>query len=202
MAEDISRMRADQTEMAITATSRAFWPDPLFSFFARNPVQEHQMLPTFLGALLRDAARAGEVTVVEHDDRVVGSASWLPPGEMPRSRGRDLRITMACASALARGRNRSIGLKLLQEVDAHHPHEPHWYLVLLGVDPKYQGHGFGAALLGPALARCDATVMPAYLETQKPENLSFYARFGFVVREEIRVKNSPTVWTLWRDPHS
>ena len=194
-------IRKEQLEVAIAATSRAFWPDPLFSFFAHDAVQEHVMLPTFMGALLRDAYRNGEVTVVEDGQRIAGSASWLPPGAMPRSRARDTRITFACASALLRGQNRTTGLKLLDEVDKHHPHEPHWYLVLLGVDPKYQGRGYGGALLQPALERCDNTQTPAYLETQKPENLPFYERFGFKVREELSVKHSPTVWTLWREPN-
>ena len=198
---NVQQIRNEQLEVAIAATSRAFWPDPLFSFFARDAVQEHVMLPTFMGALLRDAHSHGEVTVVEDGERVAGSASWLPPGAMPRSRARDTRITMACATALLRGQNRATGLKLLDEVDKHHPHEPHWYLVLLGVDPKYQGRGYGGALLRPALERCDNTHTPAYLETQKPENLPFYERFGFKVREELSVKNSPTVWTLWREPN-
>ena len=158
------------------------------------------MLPTFLGALLQDSLTHGEVNVITDGARVVGSASWLPPGSVPRSKLRDLRIQSACAKALVRGQNRITGLRLLAEVDAHHPHEPHWYLVLLGVDPKYQGRGHGGDLLRPALDRCDRSNTPAYLETQKPENLPFYERFGFTVRDELRVANSPTVWTMWREP--
>ena len=60
--------------------------------------------------------------------------------------------------------------------------------------------GLGGALLTHRLEVCDSTHMPAYLETQKPENLPFYERFGFSVLEEITDDGCPTLWTMWRDP--
>lgn len=190
----------DQRREAIAVTSRAFWPDPLFGFFARSPKQETRLLPIFLGALLRDAFRDGQVWGAYENDRVVGSASWLPPGSTPRSKVREFKIYLACARALLTGQNRTTGLKLLDAVEKEHPSEPHWYLALLGVEPTLQGKGLGRALLEPVLARCDTTIEPAYLETQKPENLPFYERFGFCVQNEISVPGSPPVWLMWRDP--
>lgn len=185
---------------AVAATARAFWPDPLFGFFARDAVHEHRVLPIFLGALLRDAIGFGEVWGAIEGQRIIGSASWLPPGAMPRPLRRESRIYAACARALVTGRNRRAGLALLAAVERKHPAEPHWYLALLGVDPARQGSGLGRALLTPVLERCDREVEPAYLETQKPENLPFYERFGFRVLEEVSVPGSPPVWLLWRDP--
>ena len=67
-----------------------------------------------------------------------------------------------------------------------HPHEPHWYLAVLGTDPSFQRTGAGTALLEPVLARVDAEGLPAYLETQKEANLAWYGRFGFDVVERAR----------------
>jgi len=196
----VQRIDAIHRSESIATTSRAFWPDPLFGFFARNRVQEHRILPIFLGALLRDAYSHGHVWGAFDDDRVVGSASWLPPGAIPRSRSREARIYSACARALITGRNRRTGISLLNAVESKHPTEPHWYLALLGVDPAQQGRGLGRALLAPVLSHCDEALEPAYLETQKPENLPFYERFGFRVIDEVSVSDSPTVWLMWRDP--
>ncbi|MEX1218616.1 MAG: GNAT family N-acetyltransferase [Acidimicrobiales bacterium] len=196
----ITRLPQDLRKEAIATTSRAFWPDPLFGFFARNPVQEHRVLPIFLGALLNDSFSHGQVWAAIDESRVVGSASWLPPGSMPRSKLREFRIYVACARSLLAGRNRMTGVQLLEAVELAHPSEPHWYLALLGVDPTRQGRGLGRKLLAPVLAHCDREIEPAYLETQKPENLPFYERFGFRVLDEIAVPGSPTVWLMWRDP--
>ena len=46
-----------------------------------------------------------------------------------------------------------------------------------------------------------ATGCPAWLETQKEENLAYYARFGFaVVHEHHPVADGPSMWSLSRDP--
>ena len=196
----IDRLDPARRDEAIAASSRAFWPDPLFGWFARDEVHEHRVLPIFLGALLRDALVDGEVWAATERGRVLGSASWLPPGAIPRPFARELRIYAACARALLSCRNRRTGLRLLDAVERAHPTEPHWHLALLGVDPGHQRRGLGSALLRPVLDRCDRDLDAAYLETQKPDNLVYYERFGFRVIDEIRVADSPTVWLMWRDP--
>ena len=65
-----------------------------------------------------------------------------------------------------------------------------------------QGRGVGSALLEPALARADGEGMPCYLETQKEENLSFYARHGFAVRDTAlpvgRWRGLALDWLAWQ----
>lgn len=197
---EIATLDPDELATTIVTTSRAFWPDPLFGHFARDAVQEHRMVPTFLGALLRDAAEHGQVSVARRNGDIAGSASWLPPGSIPRPRSRESRITRACARALITGTNRRSGLRLLHEVDRRHPTEPHWYLALLGVDPRWQGRGVGAALLEPRLALCDAEQVPIHLETQKAQNVPWYERFGFRVTETVELPGCPPIWLMWREP--
>jgi GNAT superfamily N-acetyltransferase len=64
----------------------------------------------------------------------------------------------------------------------------------------FRRQGAGTALLAPVLERCDESGVPAYLETQKEENVPWYHRFGFAVLEELRVRGAPPMWTMQRDP--
>jgi hypothetical protein len=50
------------------------------------------------------------------------------------------------------------------------------------------------------LDRCDGEGVTAYLETQKEENLAYYARHAFELIEKVDVGGVPPVWTLSRKP--
>jgi len=56
------------------------------------------------------------------------------------------------------------------------------------------------ALMAPVLEQCDAEGVPAYLESSKESNIPFYERHGFKVTGEVKVKNGPSLWPMWRDP--
>jgi ribosomal protein S18 acetylase RimI-like enzyme len=81
--------------------------------------------------------------------------------------------------------------------DAAHPREPHWYLGTLGVDPRCQRRGVGRQLLARWLDEVDAEGLPAYLETDREENLDFYRAAGFAVAGEDRILGVP-VWFMIR----
>jgi ribosomal protein S18 acetylase RimI-like enzyme len=83
---------------------------------------------------------------------------------------------------------------------AYHPDEPHWYLPVIGVDPAHQGRGYGAALMRHATERCDRDVVPAYLESSNPRNISLYLRHGFEILGTIQVGSSPQMVPMLRTP--
>ena len=84
---------------------------------------------------------------------------------------------------------------------ALHPKEAHWYLGVLGTDPKHQNRGIGSALLRPVLARCDGGGDAAYLEASRPENVPYYERHGFEVVGEFQLPKGPPVWRMLHTPH-
>jgi GNAT superfamily N-acetyltransferase len=185
----------------VAVAARAFWHDPLFDFFTRDLLHEHELLARLFGAYLKDLTGPyAEVWVGEHEGRPRALAGWLAPGGYPRSTVQELVRTLRALRVISRARQRILALRLLQEVDKRHPHEPHWYLSLLATDPSIQGRGMGTALLRPVLARCDEDGMPAYLETQKRDNVTWYARAGFAVAEVVEVAGAPPVWCLRREP--
>ena len=83
---------------------------------------------------------------------------------------------------------------------ANHPHEPHWFLNVLGTVPSRQGQGIGALVIAPVLERCDADGVRAYLDSTNPRNRPFYRRLGFVDSGEIPLAGGPSLMAMWRDP--
>ncbi len=90
-------------------------------------------------------------------------------------------------------------MKLLTALEKDHPKEPHYYLELLGVDPPWQGLGFGSRLMQQLTAWADADGVGCYLETAKPRNVPFYQRCGFQITKEIDVIGVH-IWLMWRPP--
>ena len=77
-------------------------------------------------------------------------------------------------------------------------HRPHAHLGPFGVEPELQGRGIGSLVLTEYTRRLDAAGEDSYLETEKPENVALYSRFGFEVIEEAEVLGVPN-WFMWRD---
>jgi len=81
----------------------------------------------------------------------------------------------------------------------HDPDEPHAHLGPLAVDRHLQGRGIGTVLLAEHCRRLDAAGLLGYLETDKPENVRFYERAGYVVSGEAEALGVPT-WFMRREP--
>ena len=47
-------------------------------------------------------------------------------------------------------------MNFMEKIHHEKAPEPHWYLMILGVDPPRQGQGVGGALMQPILSRADA----------------------------------------------
>ena len=78
------------------------------------------------------------------------------------------------------------------------PDEPHLHLGPIGVAPQAQRQGVGTALMRCYLDHLRRESLPGYLETDKPENINFYEKFGFVVEHEEELIGTPT-WYMWRE---
>jgi len=150
-----------------------------------------------------DAKPFGEIWLARTDAKVACAAVWLPPGAYPRGARRDVMTNLRGLPTFLRSGRRVAGaVRLLTAVDKAHREltEPHYYLAILGTDPPYRRTGAGHAALHPVLERCDAEGIPAYLETQKEENLAYYARHAFEGVQKLEVEGVPHVWTLLRHP--
>lgn len=77
------------------------------------------------------------------------------------------------------------------------PDEPHLHLGPLGVAPGMQRRGVGSALMRRYVEYLDGANSAGYLETDRPENVAFYQKFGFALRRQEILINTPT-WYMWR----
>ena len=197
-------MQRGEQPAVVGALARAFYDDPLFGFFLPNLVHQTKGILAFMSAGVADAKPFGEIWVAQTDDgRVACAAVWLPPGAYPRGIKRDMKTNLRSIPVIARSGARSLAsLRLLSAVDKAHRAiaEPHYYLAILGADPCFQRTGAGSAALAPVLQRCDNEGLVAYLETQKEENLPYYARHAFDIVQKLEVKGVPPIWTLIRKP--
>jgi ribosomal protein S18 acetylase RimI-like enzyme len=64
-----------------------------------------------------------------------------------------------------------------------------------------QGRGIGHQLMERCCEQLDRSGEAAYLETYRPENVKFYARFDFETTAEIPVLGARS-YLMWRKPKS
>jgi GNAT superfamily N-acetyltransferase len=168
---------------AADPAARWTWPDPRTYLAAMS-----RMVPSFGGKAFTSGSAycAGDGA---------GAALWLPPGIEPDrdAMGEIMQSTLSPAQLEG-------VMALFEQMAGYHPHEPHWYLPLIGVDPAQQGKGHGDALMAHALARCDRDHAPAYLESSNPRNIPLYRRHGFEPLGEIRAGSSPPLVPMVRKP--
>lgn len=192
----------DFIEPAVRMYDRTFFDDPQTVYFAPDEAVRRQAIPHVFRLLIRYTKLYGRAQATSQ--RLEGLACWLP---LPRARMRPWSLIRAGALALRSrvGRDVRDRLHRAQEYAGRIHHRvvpgPHWYLVIMGVDPEFQGQGWAGALLRPMLARLDELGRPCFLETHRAENVSFYRRFGFEVAETGALPDSDVPhWAMLRWP--
>jgi GNAT superfamily N-acetyltransferase len=191
----VRRASTDDDAEVAAVLARSFADDPVMQWLMPDEASRDRRQRAFYRAELGHAHANGLVLTTQ--DRH-GGALWLAPKRWKVDTMSMLRQAPAIVRAF--GRRIPAALKLQERMDAAHPGGEHWYLSILGTDPARQGNGVGRGLITAVTDRCDATGIGAYLESSKLANVPYYERFGFVVTGEIQVADSPTLYSMWRDP--
>jgi ribosomal protein S18 acetylase RimI-like enzyme len=189
---------------AASVQARAFFDDPVFTWVFPDVEERRGRLPWLMRVGVSLGMRFGEVHTTR--DAMLGHAVWLPPGDTHVDAER-----LAAAGFLEPDTH--IGVTALTRFDTfmeqmspHHERlvpEPHWYLMILDVDPPHQGRCYGGTLLQPVLTRADREARSCYLETAKEGNLALYRKHGFeVVAEDVLHGDGPRVWMMVRKPRA
>jgi GNAT superfamily N-acetyltransferase len=180
--------------------ARAFADDPVMTWIFPDDRMRLRRLPPFFTVSMRGSALRHDGTeVLVADGAIAGCATWMPPGSWVPSLWHQLLALPGYARSL--GSRLGVASTTYNALLTVHPRPPHWYLAGIGTEPRLQGTGIGTALMRSHLARCDATGMPAYLESSKASNVPFYEHHGFTVSRELTIPGGgPTLWLMWRDP--
>jgi ribosomal protein S18 acetylase RimI-like enzyme len=191
----IAKMSDDDVAEAGRVLGAAFASSPL-ERAVRGRIDERQGQGLVV-AYTATCRMPGQVSVARIEDRIVGVVRWV------RSPRCQLRLTeklaMAPTAVSSFGRNVPKAMRWVTAWSKRDPSERHVHLGPIGVMPALQGRGIGSAMLARYCEQLDLSRDAGYLETDKPENVRLYERFGFNVIEEADVLGVRN-WFMYRDP--
>ena len=197
---DITLLQRDSIERATTTLERAFSPDPLFTWVFPDPAARPAALQRFMRVPLEYGLRYGRITT-SHEAKA--ASVWLPPGPgvtIPRMILSGM-LSVPFRTGFGPFVKFMTANEIMDKIHKARMPEPHWYLLVVGIDPEMQGQGAGSAIVREGLALADRESKPCYLDTSERRNLAFYERLGFVVLEEATLGNGgPKAWAMRREP--
>jgi ribosomal protein S18 acetylase RimI-like enzyme len=196
---DTSPLSLSDAKEAARVSARAFFDDVYFSYLLPDERTRTRALELlFSGQIRHGGEHARAVTVRDERQQIVGIAVWFGPGHWPPSIGTQLSQLPVTLRALYRHpRALRLGATYINAVLKVHPKEHHWYLALIATDPSVQRQGVGTLLMNEGIERMKHDGVGGYLETQKDENLAYYNRFGYDLRETVRpVPGGPPYFTM------
>jgi GNAT superfamily N-acetyltransferase len=180
-------------EPAAQMLARAFRDDPLVQHLLTDDATRAAKLPTMFRLLFKLGLPYGACDVTSGCE---AAALWRPPGKWHIPVWQYLTNAPQFLGVFGAGALRAMAI--MDQIEKNHPREPHWYLQAIGTDPDKQGKGYASVLMRHQLSLVDGQVLPAYLESSKEKNIPIYASFGFEVTGEIRIKNGPVIYPMWR----
>ena len=187
-----------ETAAAAAVLGRGMRDNPIHErAFGADQGRREAALTRLFAAVLGGHLERGVILGAFSAGTLVGVCSMVPPGGCQLS-GMD-RLRMIPALVGAAGLVSAMrALRWAGAWARHDPKAPHWHLGPVGVERALQGKGIGGSLLRAFCARMDEDRAMAYLETDKPENVAIYGRYGFQTVAEDRVLGTPN-WFMVRN---
>lgn len=202
--QTVRRLLAAERSTAWETMAHAMDRDPLYRFVLPHAAKRRRVMPLLMAAVLHQSWTDRAVYVPSAGGAARAVLAVVPPGGYPLDADRGVMGFLASGPdarpqlAWPGWRLVRHGLALTRAMARAHPGDPHLYLQLLGVAPKFRAKGLGGALLRFAIGRAARESVPIYLETSNPDNVGLYRRFGFEVVERLDVGPCPPIWTMQR----
>ena len=200
---DLFKLEGYPLRKAGDCISRGFHDDPLFSYIIPDENDRRKYNPYLFMGYIWYCLKFGEV--YSTSSNLEGFACWLP-SEFSHLNPERVKQCGADPFFLRIGWDYLERLTITDQVIENHKQlitEPHMYLMVLCVDPKFQGKGLGKKLLNSMLKRLDNKNMKCFLDTNKRSNVDLYKRFGFDVIKEYELGDSKVInWSMLRKPNA
>ncbi len=193
------RLERSQIKSVGAMLARAFYDDPFSVYLIPDGSRRGKLLPYIFEFSTRFGVLYGEVYTTSPN--LEGVAVWLPSEKADMTLRRVMRNGGLSLLPKLGGDliQRLPALNSISSLRKRHAPFRHWYLLLLGVDPLFQGKGYAGNLLRAMLARLDDEHLPCYLETQNGKNVSIYQHYGFKVVAEVLVPGTEiALWAMLR----
>ncbi|HVL92600.1 MAG TPA: GNAT family N-acetyltransferase [Acidimicrobiales bacterium] len=190
---EVRRAGAADSAVVSDILAQAFFDDPVISWAFPDDDRRRELLPDVFSLFVDGFLPAGEVRVTED----IGAALWMPPEAAAADEDPDEMVRQIEAVI---GADAERFLELVALLDEHHPHEPAYYLLAVGVRPASQGTGVGSSLMRPVLEQCDRDGVAAYLEATSERSRKLYQRHGFEAIGQFAPTGAPPLWPMWRAP--
>jgi GNAT superfamily N-acetyltransferase len=186
----------EETQEAISVAARAMCTSPMaYAVLGDDPKRRYRHTRRFFARLYMLAPHQRPL-VARLDGRIVASTNDLVEGAC-RARPIDI-VRSLPALALTGPRGAFRTATWINDWEHRDPDRPHAHFGPFGVEPELQGKGIGSVVLREYTRRLDEAGEHSYLETEKPQNVALYQRFGFEVIEEDEVVGVPN-WFMWRE---
>jgi len=191
-------LRSDELEEAAQLVGRGMRDNPSNMTVFRIPDRERRSraMGLFFVPVLKGIYRRGLILGAIRSNRLVGICGMARPGFCQPDVIEKIRVLPAAMI----GNPITTPVRILNWVGEwarRDPSEPHWHLGPVAVEPILRGQGIGTAMLNAFCMVVDGTGAPAYLETDKRENVRLYQRFGFSIVESAEVLAVPN-WFMSR----
>jgi ribosomal protein S18 acetylase RimI-like enzyme len=196
---DVTELPRERFDEASVVLADAYQDDPgWISVGPDDPRRRHAYTRRICRGSLAIVDRwGGPIWHVQRDGQVAGVLTSCDPGQWPPP---SLRATLMAALGPVLAGPSVLWRSLAADnvMHKHHPHDEHLYVWMLAVSPRHQRTGIGRALLSTALERAEELGTYAYLETAKPDNLPYYASFGFRETGQAPLPRGAPIWFMMR----
>ncbi|MDR7187177.1 GNAT superfamily N-acetyltransferase [Microbacterium trichothecenolyticum] len=174
---------------------RGMADNPIHARVYKEDDQHRARCHTRLLQTLLAASPSLAIEGVQQGQALIGVAASAPPAHCQPVLSARMRLL---GTAAVFGPSTAARLLVWNRTWARHDlREPHVHLGPVSVARHLRGRGIGGLLLMRHTARLDSVGAVGYLETDRPEAVGFYRRFGYTVVDEVAVLGVPT-WLMRR----